>query len=272
MFVRNKGFIVGSLAAVLAFGCSSQKSSSDPDSYSQIKQDELESERREYIKERQEQLNKLDTEISRLEARLENEAKFVDADEKADWTQELFELRQEQGKAQAELDRASQASPQEWAEMRSTVGGAVDTLQAGVNKTGAEITGLFTSDDDDVSTEAEVDLCDVRVEGTTAAIVESNEQGEQLVVQLTTQNQDEVDDLRERAERLSKQASTSTAEPKAEPESDSSAAEESNTAPEQAPVIASVTVENIQNGVRVVFTPAEGQMDTLRHQLEGEVE
>jgi hypothetical protein len=271
MLVRNKPFIVGSLAAALAFGCASQKSNTEreADSFAQMKQTELESERREFIRERQQQLNELDTQISRFETRLQHEAKFVDADEKAEWNQELFELRQEQGRVQAELDRADGASPEEWAEMRGNLGTMLDSLQAGVNKAGAEITGLFRSDDaEPAGARAEVDLCDMRVEGTKAAIVEENEQ---LVVQLTTQNQDDVQQLRERAERLSKQAATSRADTDPEPESDSSAADEPDHDRDD-PLIAKVTVENIQNGVRVVFTPAEGQLSSLKLELEDEIE
>jgi hypothetical protein len=271
MLVRNKPFIVGSLAAALAFGCASQKSNTEreADSFAQMKQTELESERREFIRERQQQLNELDTQISRFETRLQHEAKFVDADEKAEWNQELFELRQEQGRVQAELDRADGASPEEWAEMRGNLGTMLDSLQAGVNKAGAEITGLFRSDDaEPAGARAEVDLCDMRVEGTKAAIVEENEQ---LVVQLTTQNQDDVQQLRERAERLSKQAATSRADTDPEPESDSSAADEPDHDRDD-PLIAKVTVENNQNGVRVVFTPAEGQLSSLKLELEDEIE
>jgi hypothetical protein len=252
MLVRNKPLIVSSLAAALAFGCASQKSSTEreADSFAQMKQAELDSERREFIRERQQQLNELDTQISRFETRLQHEAKFVDADEKAEWNQELFELRQEQGRVQAELDRATQATPEEWAQMRGNLGTMLDSLQAGVNKAGAEITGLFRSDDaEPAGARAEVDLCDMRVEGTNAAIVEENEQ---LVVQLTTQDQDNVPKLRERAERMS--------------------AEEPDDDRDDAPLIAKVTVEDIQNGVRVVFTPAEGQLRSLRLQLEDEIE
>jgi hypothetical protein len=272
MSFRTKGFVVSSLAALLAFGCASQKSNTEreADSFAQMKQEELESERREFIRERQEQLNELDTQISRLETRLQHEAKFADADEKAEWNQELFELRQEQGRAQAELDRANKATSEEWAQMRGNLGTMLDSLQAGVNKAGAEITGLFRSDDaEGAGARAEVDLCDMRVEGTNAAIVEESEQ---LVVRLTTQNQDNVQELRERAERLSKQASTSQADSDTDRESDSSAAEEPDNDGEGTPLIAKVTVENIQNGVRVVFTPAQGQRSTLRQQLEDEIE
>lgn len=278
MFARNQGFVVSSLAAALAFGCASQKSNTErqADSYAQLKQDELESERREFIRERQEQLNELDTQISRLEARLQHEAEFVDAAEKAEWDQDLFELRQDQGRAQAELDRASQATPEQWAQMRGDLGVTVDSLQASVNKAGSEITGLFRSDDEG-GARAEVDLCDLQVEGTKATIIEESQQ---LVVQMTTPDQDDVAELRERAERLSRQAATSstaatgTASQSGSASQSDSAATDEPPADDQAraPLIAKVTVENISNGVRVAFTPTEGHRGTLKQQLENELE
>ena len=99
----------------------------------------------------------------------------------------------------------------------------------------------------------------MRVEGTKIAITEDSEH---LVVQLTVQDQDYVEDLRERAERLSKQTEKS----QADTDSDSSASDEA------APMIAKVTVENIQDGVRMVFTPAQGQKDPLKQQLEREIQ
>lgn len=205
MYFRKRICMAGALASAIALGCASQKSNTDSatnESFSQLQQQELASEREEFIKERREQLDGLDNEISRLEARLEHEAEFVDAEQKAVWSQELFELRQEHRQAKAELERAQDASPEEWAEMRGGFGHAVDTLQAAVDKAGMEVSQLFSSDEQ--ATRANVDLCMIQVDGTSAAVLD---EGDLFVVRLTTQDADELEELRERAEKMSRQVS-----------------------------------------------------------------
>lgn len=272
MFKRS-GLVICGLAATLAFGCGSQQSNTPPvapedDSFAQARQSELESERKEFVEERRQQLDELDTEISRLEARLEHEGKFANAEEKAEWSQRLFELRQDQRSARAELDRASQASPEEWEAMRGGLDAAFDTLQAGVGKVGSDIADLFRSSGT-ASAQPEVDLCEMQVEGADATIVEAQDQ---LVVLMTTRNQDAVDELRERAEKLSQDAQQAAGSPQPGEEEPSAASEGAGTEERPPALIAGVSVENIEDGVRVIFTPAEGQQSALREQLEDEVD
>jgi hypothetical protein len=268
---HGKDLVICGVAAALALSCGSQQSTTPPvapedDSFAQAQQKELESERQEFIRERRQQLDELDTEISRLEARLEHEGKLANAEEKAEWSQQLFELRQEHSRARAELDRASQVGPEEWKEMRGDLDVTFDALQASVSKAGSDIADLFRSAPSDIE-RAEVDLCEMQVEGADATIVEARDQ---LVVQLTTQDQDAVDELRQRAEKMAREAQKAAGSPQAD--TSPGAPSEGGATKEQSPLIASVSVENIEDGVRVLFTPAEGQRSALREQLESEVE
>jgi len=270
MFFRRSGWIAGGLALALACGCASQKASAgrDNESYTQLRQRELDSERREFISERQKQLTELQTQISRLEARLEHEGKFASAEERAKWSQRLFELREDQRRARDELDRAERASPEEWAAMRGNLGVMIDSLQAGVSKAGSDIARLFESDDQKAGTSSaapEVGLCSLQVKGTDAAILEERDN---LVVQVTARNEDNVDELRQRAEKLSERTTSARNRhaSAAAPDHDVSSAEQ------HAPLMTNVRVENIEDGVRLIFTPAQGQRSALRARLELEVE
>lgn len=306
MYIRKSSWMAGALVSVLALGCASDQSGAktpDDQSFSQLRQEELESERREFVSDRRQQLEEMDTQINRLEARLEHEGKFVDAEEKAEWSQELFELRQQHRQARAELDRAENASPEEWAEMRSTAGYAIDTLQAGVNSITNDISGLFAGDEDEVRAvkgvdELGVDLCEMADDGVSATVME---QGNDLVVRFTAADPGDVDDLREEAREVSRRA-LSTSARESDTSSDSRAVApggretgdqsstssqrratgggSTDTAPGERPtgdtrrpaMIDDIRVDNIENGVSVIFEPAQGQRAALREQLENEVE
>jgi hypothetical protein len=270
MHLTNKGWVVATLASALACGCASQKNgAARTSSFGELRQQELAEERREFIQEHREQLEELDTQISRLQARLEHEAKFVEADEKAEWGQELFELRQRHGKARAELTRAENASPEEWAAMRGDIGYAIDSLQAGVTKAGAEIGQLFSSGESEEKNGVQrVDLCSVRVDQTSAVI---SEEGDHIVVQMLTRDQDELDELRERAEALARRDAKSAAEQPARERSRQTPTDASDSSA-QADLIKDVTVENIASGVRVVFAPEPGQRTALKRELARDVE
>jgi hypothetical protein len=269
MHLANKGWVVAALASVLACGCASQRNgTARTASFGELRQQELADERREFIKEHREQLEELDTQISRLQARLDHEAKFAKADEKAEWSQELFELRQRHGKARAELIRAENASPEEWAAMRGDIGYAIDSLQAGVTKAGAEIGQLFSSGDGDEQGPQRVDLCSIRVDETSAVI---SDEGDHIVVQMLTRDQDELDELRERAEALARRDEKTAVDQPARERSAQGPSDTSDSSA-QADLIKDVTVENIASGVRVVFDPEPGQRTALKRQLARDVE
>jgi hypothetical protein len=109
----------------------------------------------------------------------------------------------------------------------------------------------------------------MQVEGADASIVEA--QG-QLVVQMTTENEEAVDELRQRAEKMSREAQQAAGSPQGKTTEPGASSEEGAPEERPAPLIASVSVENIEDGVRVIFTPAQGQRSALREQLETEVE
>jgi BMFP domain-containing protein YqiC len=254
------------IAAVLAGGCASQNHVNDGESpsFTQLRAEELERERREFVRERREQLDQLDTRISRLEARLDHEAKFVDAHEKAEWSQQLFDLREQHRKAGAELERAEKASPDEWAAMRGDVGYAIDSLQAGVTKAGTEINRLFNSGDSDTNAAPVVDLCRVRVDGTTAVLIE---QGDHIVVQMVTGATDELGELRHRAKLLAQRGTDSQ-----EGASEGRNEQMPTPAGSQRDLIKEVSVRDVENGVHVEFAAEPGRRSALRRELEREVE
>lgn len=123
-----------------SYGCGSAP---PPQTYGEHLQDELSQERAEFIRDRQEDLQEVDTDIARLETRLQHEAQFVDAEQKADWSQDLFEARRERERLQAELERARTASMAEWNEMRGTIDGGVDRLQAAVDNVSEGVQNAF---------------------------------------------------------------------------------------------------------------------------------
>jgi hypothetical protein len=128
------------LVGATTFGCgSSQDRQSVPAMYGAKLSAEQEAERREFIAEKQEDLREIENEINRMQVRIEHESEYVDADKRADWSNELFELKQERQDIQARLSRAQNATPEEWNEMRGFLGGSIDRLQAGVGALGGQI-------------------------------------------------------------------------------------------------------------------------------------
>jgi hypothetical protein len=248
------------LVAALAAGCgSNNETNSDrqTNSYTQLRQQEAASERQDFIRDREKQLDELDNQIARMDARLDHEAQYVDARQRAEWSQRLFELREEQHRTRAELERAQTATPEEWHEMRGTLGNAVDSIDARVKKLGGEMSGLFSSDDSKASAqEAEVNLCDLKVAGANAELID---QGQRLIVRLTSDDDTTVQDLQEGAEQLQEKHRSGEAEA-ARPSEQSSN------------LVENVSVEDEQDGVRMIFTPSEGHRAALRAQLTREVQ
>jgi hypothetical protein len=272
-------WLSGALLVALAAGCGSNNqvnSDRQTNSYSQLKQKELASERQEFISDHRQQLDGLDNQIARLETRLTHEGRYVDAQQRAEWSQELFELRQQQRRTRAELERAENATPEEWAEMRGTIGNAVDSVEAGVQKLAGEMGNLFSSNEATTRSQqtGSIDLCELRVDGTNAELVE---QDEALVVRLTTTDQRGVENLRARADRLkeahgSGHGSATTENRSKSGTGTSGTSSASASGGQSSNLVEDVSVEDVPNGVRVIFTPAPGQRTTLRQQLSNDVE
>lgn len=265
-----------SAAALLALGvgCSSTNQSNgdrQTTAYSQLRQEESASERQEFIAAHREELKELETEIARMEARLQHEGQYVDAEQRAEWSQELFELRQQQNQARAELERAQNATPAEWAEMRGALGNAVDSLQAGVGKLAREMGDLFESEETAARQGSQpgidaagIDLCEVQVD---VAGAELSEEEEKLVVSLTGADPQAIEELRDRAARWHRQQGVS-ADAEATEEGRMAGDDQASRAAQAPPLIEDISVEDIQRGVRVTITPAEGQRAAERAALE----
>jgi hypothetical protein len=268
------------LVAALTAGCgSSNQTNSDrhTNSYGQMRQQEAASERRDFIRDREKQLDQLENEIARMEARLAHEAQYVDAQQRAEWTQRLFELRQQQRTTRAELQRAQTATPEEWSEMRGTIGNTLDSMEVGVNKLGADMSSLFSSDDTKTTsreTRADVDLCELKVAGASAELVE---QDQRLIVRLTSTDEGSVDELRTRADQLaaehrSDSGSATSGSRNSSGASTPDAPSNGSASPQSSNLVENVSVENEQDGVRVIFTPAPGQRTALKQRLSNEVQ
>ena len=155
-------FVVGATT----FGCASdQQKQSYPDMYGEKMAAENEAERREFIADKQEELREIENEINRLQARIDGESQYVDADKRAEWSNNLFELKQERQDIQARLSRAQTATPEEWAEMRGFFGTSVDRLKAGVSALGGQIEQMtgpeerapVRGDEEEMEPEMEID-------------------------------------------------------------------------------------------------------------------
>lgn len=128
------------LVGATALGCASDQSrQSYPDMYDEKMSAENEAARRDFIADKQEELREIENEINRIQVRIDNEAQYVDAEKQAEWSDELFELKQERQDLQARLSRAQSATPEEWAEMRGFFGTSVDRLKAGVSALGGQV-------------------------------------------------------------------------------------------------------------------------------------
>ena len=201
---RNARLIaVSGLVLTGALGCASSQATEQAEnpSYSELREAELRSERQEFINDTQERLSTIETDINRLQARLDHEAQYVDASKRADWSQELFELKRERERLQAELNRAQTASDEEWEEMRGTLAGWVDSLQAGVAKASNEISEAVTSEQApaQIGTSQRQNLCAMQVQ---QAKTDVQQEQQRVILTVTTQDQGSVKTLRQRARSL----------------------------------------------------------------------
>lgn len=256
MVFRPILFIAGASLVAVASGCSSEKTVREPASYTQYRQSELESERQEFISESRGRLDKLDREIAHLETKLQHESQFVDAEQRAEWSQELFEKKQKQGELRAELYRAQTVNAEEWKEMRGNVGTALDSMEAGVKKTRDEIMAAIGGEEEEPVARLRADsgLCPLDVEDAEADVEKTNTA---IIVVLTTDERDAVAMLQRKAAEFAKQDAYSPAS--------------GNTGSTGAPGVVPVQIaaENLNGGVKLSFVPTySGHLDQLHQQLE----
>ena len=271
--IHSTHFCAAALAA-LAVSCgSNNQNNGDRQTapYGQLRQEESAAERREFIAAQREELDELGIEIARMDARLQHEGQYVDAEQRAEWSQELFELRQRQTRARAELERAQNATPAEWAAMRGALGNAVDSLQAGVGKLAGEMGDLFESNGATArqATERGIDLCQMGADVMNAELVEEEEK---LIVRLTSNDQQSVEKLREQAERWEHRGSASAGSMGTHHDRAAAGEGQAAVGENSRPLIEDVSVEDIQQGVRLTITPAEGQRAQLKEQLSTDIE
>ncbi|MBI5535813.1 MAG: hypothetical protein HY898_24050 [Deltaproteobacteria bacterium] len=235
-------------------GCVYAKAPSPPpgnQSFAAYQQAKLESVRQEFIQQKSERLQAVQTEIERLDARLTHEAPYADAEERAAWSQRLWELRQEQTRLQAEVDRARTATPAEWREMRGPVGNAIDVLQANAVKIAHDIDARFRSQKTENPTPtAQNRLCTLKVADQKTTVQAADDHVELTVV---TANKPSIDSLRERAEAVAKTREYRAADPE----------QKDRGSPVVVPV--RVSVEPVTDGVKLKFTPDQpAQLATLQ--------
>lgn len=267
-------FCSGALLGLCA-ACASERAANEPASYQELKQEELASERDEYIQDTRERLTEVDRDIELVKVKLEHESKFVDERQRASWSQELFELQQERAELGAQLERASTASPAEWEEMRGTVGTTTDALQAAARKLRVEITEAVTTDDTaaasatDAGPRQDVGLCRVNLPDVDADVERT---GNRVTVTLTTDEETQVAELQRRASELAKATSSyevTRSDAPMQPEPPATADERT---PPAARVDVAVAIEKVEDGAKLTFTPKGPEIEPLRAQLEQEAE
>lgn len=262
------------MLATFATSCGGERAENKPPSYQTLKEQELQSEREEYLRDHRERLSDVEREMQHVQAKLDHESKFVDESQKASWRQQLFELRQEKMDLQAQIDRAQTASPEDWEKMRGTIGTATDSLQAGVRKLRAEVSqalalngGAEQGGTRQAEAASKPNLCVMNVPGADAKV---DEQGNRVMVTVTTKENKSVADLQRKASELAKTteaygSAATTGTPGAQPEK---APTEQASKGDAHQVEVDVSVKNVDDGVKITFTPKrEDSADALLARL-----
>jgi hypothetical protein len=252
----KSSIFAGTCSLIVAWGCASQPKNNPDATYSEIKQAELSQERREFIRETQAELEKVDKEMGLTQAKLEHESQYVTAEQRAEWSQQMFELKQERQRLNAEVSRAETVNEAEWEEMRGPLGVAVDSLQAGVTKVGNTVASAFEPKPKMAANEG---LCSLRVAKVDAKVAE---EASAVVVDVTvTEAPASVPALRNKALELAR--NTAEYGPTNRPRTNGGQA----TASSKELIPVALATQNIDNGVRVTFTPNATQLDALQERL-----
>lgn len=273
------------LVSAAAGGCASEPTEPKNPSYGTLKTQEVESERQEFIQDKRQQITEVQKEMQELQLKIDQDSASVNERQRAEWRNVMFELEQERSHLDAELDRAESVNHQEWQVMRGDIPVAVDSLQAGVTKLGTEVTNLFTSDSTKVSSDS--GLCPVRV---SKVDTEIETKDESVLVEVTTSEEKDVGDLRQRAMALSKSKTykpgkleLAASEPGAseapsnpgtattEQRGESATMGDQQVVTEPIP-LRRVSVQHIENGVRITFVVKASDRDKLSEQVSKDAE
>lgn len=251
----NQLIFASACSLIVAWGCASQPKNNPDASYSEIKEAELSHERRDFISETDKQLKQVDHDLAQTQAKLDHESKYVTDEQRAEWSQDIFELKQERQRLSGELRRAETADDAEWKEMRGPIGVGVDSLQAGVTKVGNTIAQAFEPKQE---LGAQEGLCPLRVGKTD---VQVQEQAQAVVVDVTVKDPGSVDELRTKAAELARNTTQYGAT-----QSPSMTQGQAPASTKPAIPVALAT-QNIDDGVRVTFTPNATQLAALEERL-----
>lgn len=203
------------LGVALAHGCGSA-STEGPATMAEYRRNELEAERDGFITMARARINELEREIAQLSMKVKYEGKYVDADERAEWSQELFERMQEKTQLKNELERARTANQHEWEEMRGGFATAIDTLEAAVAKIGDDVADIFSDDapppapPTQETVRLDTGLCPIEVKDARAD-VEVKEKDGSVVLVMTVNEEQAVRELRRKAQALAAKAAYSPA-------------------------------------------------------------
>ncbi len=271
------------LAASVCGGCAADDANREPASYAELQEQELSAERQEFIEQTRKDLDEVSNEIGRLSVKLEHEAKFVDEEERASWSQELFDLEQERNRLEGELARAKTADEAEWKEMRGGFGVAMDSLQAGVQKLSNDVSDMVTSDEDDSKDSMQAGLCPLEVPGVAARLEAEN--GRTVAVVLTTKQRDQVANLQAKARDIAESEKypnheSNDEDPNADIEEQTAGrnataanrTDEAANTSEADSMPVSITAKDIEGGTKLEFVPEQQQLSQLRSRLQKDVE
>lgn len=241
--MSEHSIVVSALGLVVALsGCASDpaRESRGSESFSEIRDREIESERREMIEESRERLEQIEHDIARLEVRLEHEGKLVDDEQRAAWSDALFELRERHSQVARRLARAETATPEEWRRMHGRIGVTLDSLEASLIRAGRALSDAFGTDER--TTRDRPRLCTLR--GRDATHVEVRREGDRLLVAMTTRSPEAVQQLQTRARDLTSQPGTRSPTTRA-----------------------TVEVREIDRGVELVFAPPAADVRAVHEEL-----
>jgi hypothetical protein len=274
-------FFVCSVAIATLGGCAAEHRTRPAPSYQNLKQQELSEERKEFIEEARARLVEVNRDIAHLDAKLKHESEFVDASERAEWNQELFELKQQRSELNADLERAKTVTLEQWEQMRGRLGVATDSLQAGVRLLTTRISRALASNEERDSASAPLaadsGLCPVEVQGAEAEV---EQQDQKLVVRMTTNEESAVPELQRRAREMAKadlayRGSRSISSEALDDDGHEQGHHRGDADPLQRnaeeqnePIRVNVGVENIEDGVELVFSPKSDDLDSLKTRLE----
>lgn len=245
---------------VLACGCGSATPSSTPPpvaeapgpSMAEIRQRELDAERKEFIQAAHRRLLELESQIANLSVKIQYEPKFVDGAERTSWNQAVLARLQELSRLRNQLGRAQKATQQEWDSMRTTIASSIDSLEGSVERVDDELQTIFARADvprapTEVAMRIDTGLCPMEVKDAQAQ-TDVEERAGAVVLTLIVDKKETVPELRRKAQALAGKFAYTPAVP----QQPAPQPEKSETA---LPIPAKISMQPIDGGVKITFKP-----------------